>query len=406
MEITILIENNPDSGNQLAAEHGLSVYVENEGSRFLIDTGQSENFINNAAHLGINLFKVDYTVITHGHYDHINGLPGFLKINPTAQIILSPLVLQHDFYSIKQGGKKNIGKNFAAVLINPDRLVHVTSDCSFDSGLRVIARAEVETRESARGEFRMSLAGKEIRDDFDHEIIPYLMVPEGAVVFTGCAHQGLFSILQTIRAKIAPQKIVAAVGGFHLPEGTDEKEVNLLAGLLEVHFPETLFYTGHCTGKDAFTLLKSRLGVRLSPICTGSKIIINTDMKKIALPVTSANKIDDHFGHCEKYAVYTISEQNEIVAVDELESEQGCGCKSNIAGTLAKMGVSEMLAGGIGNGAVNVLANNSISVVRGCSGDAAEVVKSYLSGGVLDSGINCAQHEHHHHSEGHQCSHH
>jgi predicted Fe-Mo cluster-binding NifX family protein len=128
-------------------------------------------------------------------------------------------------------------------------------------------------------------------------------------------------------------------------------------------------------------------------------------MKKIALPVISANKIDDHFGHCEKYAIYTVSDQNEIVGVEELESEQGCGCKSNIAGTLAKMGVSEMLAGGIGNGAVNVLANSGIKVVRGCSGNASDVVKEFLSGKIFDSGINCVQHEHHH-DEGHQCSHH
>lgn len=36
-------------------------------------------------------------------------------------------------------------------------------------------------------------------------------------------------------------------------------------------------------------------------------------MKKIAVPVTSNNKIDDHFGHCEFYRIFTISETNEIV---------------------------------------------------------------------------------------------
>jgi predicted Fe-Mo cluster-binding NifX family protein len=63
-----------------------------------------------------------------------------------------------------------------------------------------------------------------------------------------------------------------------------------------------------------------------------------------------------------------------------------------------------MLAGGIGAGAINILNNSGIDVVRGCSGDATELVKLYLSGSVKDSGSCCHQHEAHH-QEGHKCSH-
>jgi predicted Fe-Mo cluster-binding NifX family protein len=128
-------------------------------------------------------------------------------------------------------------------------------------------------------------------------------------------------------------------------------------------------------------------------------------MKKIALPVTSENNVDSHFGHCEKYAVYTITGQREISVIEEIQSEQGCGCKSDIASVLSEYGVTVMLAGGIGNGAVNVLTNYGISVVRGCTGNATEVVKNYLAGNISDNGVNCVQHEHHH-EDGHQCSSH
>jgi len=37
-----------------------------------------------------------------------------------------------------------------------------------------------------------------------------------------------------------------------------------------------------------------------------------------------------------------------------------------------------MLAGGIGEGAINVLNQSGIKVVRGCSGIAAEVVEQYI----------------------------
>jgi len=125
---------------------------------------------------------------------------------------------------------------------------------------------------------------------------------------------------------------------------------------------------------------------------------------KIAVPVTSTNQIDDHFGHCESYSVYSITENNEISETKRVESPQGCGCKSDIASVLASDGVTLMLAGGIGAGAINVLSNSGINVVRGCSGDATEVVKLYLSGSVKDSGSSCHQHEAHH-ENGHQCSH-
>jgi predicted Fe-Mo cluster-binding NifX family protein len=132
---------------------------------------------------------------------------------------------------------------------------------------------------------------------------------------------------------------------------------------------------------------------------------------KIAVPVTKDNQIDGHFGHCESYGVFTISEKNEISDVKNVGSPEGCGCKSDIASVLAADGVTVMLAGGIGGGAINILNNSGIEVVRGCSGDATEVIKLFLSGSVADSGSSCHQHEDHHHNghhhegEAHSCNH-
>ena len=125
---------------------------------------------------------------------------------------------------------------------------------------------------------------------------------------------------------------------------------------------------------------------------------------KIAVPVTSDNQIDGHFGHCDSYNVFTISDKNEISEIKKVNSPQCCGCKSDIASVLASDGVSVMLAGGIGGGAINVLNNSGIQVIRGCSGNAVEVVRFYLAGLVADSGNSCQQHERHHH-DGHSCSH-
>jgi len=114
---------------------------------------------------------------------------------------------------------------------------------------------------------------------------------------------------------------------------------------------------------------------------------------KIALP-SRQNQIDEHFGHCEYFTVFTINENNEITAEETVSSPAGCGCKSDIAGTLAQMGVKMMLAGNMGQGAVNVLGGHGIQVLRGCSGDVKRVAEHWIAGNLKDSGISCAQHEH------------
>jgi predicted Fe-Mo cluster-binding NifX family protein len=112
---------------------------------------------------------------------------------------------------------------------------------------------------------------------------------------------------------------------------------------------------------------------------------------KIAVP-TRDGVVDDHFGHCAYYTVYTVVNQI-IVGSETLPSPQGCGCKSNIASVLEDMGVKVMLAGNMGQGAKNVLENHNIAIVRGCSGPVDEQIKNYHEGRVADSGDGCHHHE-------------
>ena len=113
---------------------------------------------------------------------------------------------------------------------------------------------------------------------------------------------------------------------------------------------------------------------------------------KIALP-SCQNQVDEHFGHCESFTVFTIGD-NKIISQEKITPPAGCGCKSNIAQTLAQMGVKVMLAGNMGQGAVNVLNGCGIDVLRGCTGDVKRVAERWLSGTLTDSGIACALHEH------------
>ena len=122
---------------------------------------------------------------------------------------------------------------------------------------------------------------------------------------------------------------------------------------------------------------------------------IFVDMK-IAIP-TREGLIDNHFGHCDHYTIYTV-DGCKIIASQTLPSPQGCGCKSGIAADLRAIGVEVMLAGSMGDGALRKLSEHGIKVVRGCMGDIEAVVTGYLAGFILDSGNGCAGH-----GAGHEC---
>ncbi|NQU25673.1 MAG: dinitrogenase iron-molybdenum cofactor biosynthesis protein [Candidatus Nealsonbacteria bacterium] len=112
---------------------------------------------------------------------------------------------------------------------------------------------------------------------------------------------------------------------------------------------------------------------------------------KIALP-SNGTEVDEHFGHCQCFTIFSVDDENKIVSEETLTPPSGCGCKSSIVPQLASMGVSVMLAGNMGGGAVNILGSNGIKVIRGCAGDVREVAQAWLAGKINDSGVGCQSH--------------
>ena len=113
---------------------------------------------------------------------------------------------------------------------------------------------------------------------------------------------------------------------------------------------------------------------------------------KIAIP-TRDNLVDDHFGHCDHYTVFTVGDDKNVIGSERLDSPQGCGCKSNIASVMQDMGITVMLAGNMGMGAFNKLADHGISTVRGCHGNVNDVLAAYLNGSLSDSAEVCDHHD-------------
>lgn len=112
---------------------------------------------------------------------------------------------------------------------------------------------------------------------------------------------------------------------------------------------------------------------------------------KIAVP-SREGKVDSHFGHCEYFTVFSLNEQGQICDEEVLTPPPGCGCKSNLVSKLVDLDVGILLAGTMGQGAVNKLSAAGIRVIHGCAGAVNQVVEDYAAGNCMDSPLLCDDH--------------
>ena len=108
MKVTVLVENTAPQDSALTPEHGLSLYIQYREHHILLDAGSSQAFARNAQALGINLSQVDLAVLSHGHYDHADGLRYFLEENPTCKVYARPQA-GGPYFSTSTGSPRFIG---------------------------------------------------------------------------------------------------------------------------------------------------------------------------------------------------------------------------------------------------------------------------------------------------------
>ncbi len=118
-----------------------------------------------------------------------------------------------------------------------------------------------------------------------------------------------------------------------------------------------------------------------------------------------AGDVNGHFGHTPFFVVAEIAGGKVTTSKCVASPGHGEGC--SMPGFVHSLGVSSIIVGGIGGGAVNGLARCGIEVIAGASGNAGDALQSYAAGTLMSGEPGCGGHGGHGHGgHDHGCGHH
>ena len=270
MKATVLIDNLTQG--TLAAEWGLSIYIEYEGHQILLDTGASDKFLRNASKLGIDLSEVEFGVLSHAHYDHADGMAVFFEKNAKASFYLRE-GSRENCYGKRWIFHKYIGIQKGIIRNYKDRIVYVRDDYEVIPGVRLLPHHTKGLEQFGKKNFLYIKRGmRYLPDSFEHEQSLVFDTEKGLVIFNSCSHGGADNIIQEAAAAYPDKKIYALIGGFHLYHSTEEEIRALAKRIRETGIQRV--YTGHCTGQPAYDILKEQLGGQLEQLRTGLEILL------------------------------------------------------------------------------------------------------------------------------------
>nr|WP_250880098.1 MBL fold metallo-hydrolase [Thermosipho sp. 1244] len=241
-------------------EHGFSALVEFKGKKILFDTGQSDLFLKNVEKLGLNLLDLDTVVISHGHYDHGNGLEFLLKkVGP------KKIYVGDGFFNLRYSGEKYAGIKHNRIFYEKigGNFEIVQNDLEIFKGVKIITAAPLKTSEYSEKKFK--IGSKKERDLFNDELYLFIESSNGAVILTGCSHRGIINIILHLSEK---SRIKAVIGGFHLLNKTNE-ELLQISKMLST-FQIDALYPCHCTGDVAIDIFKKNLKTKVYECLAGS----------------------------------------------------------------------------------------------------------------------------------------
>ncbi len=247
------------------AEHGFSMllrmYNHEKTWTILFDTGVSSNgVIINAKRMGIDLSKVSYVVLSHGHYDHFGGLQAIVK---EVNKINLPIITHENM--IKRRGTASLKGEIREYppfptleQLTPAKIINTKEHHLIANNL-VCITGEIPRKVT----FEKGLMHNKIYRDnswqpdplvLDDRALVVNIKDKGLVVISGCAHAGIINTIKYAQQITGQTKVHAILGGFHLAGKEFEKRIEPTIGELNKINPEFIV-PSHCTGWRALSLI-------------------------------------------------------------------------------------------------------------------------------------------------------
>lgn len=272
MKLTVLMNNTSDNDIYIS-EHGLAFAIEYEGHKYLFDVGSTNNTFKNINALNINLESFIHLILSHGHYDHVNGIKGIRGFSKNLKIYHGN-GFWNKKYSLNESELIYKGPSY-----EKEYLQSLGSVTKIDSPISEINPNTYLVTDFKRDKkyeridpkFKVVNDNNLTSDLFNDEIVLCLKTTKGLVVIVGCAHPGIVNIVTSIKEYFKAD-IHAVIGGFHLnhlEETYIEDVVDKLAE--QVHMVIPL----HCSGDKAQVLFQTRFGNRYKAISLGQSIQID-----------------------------------------------------------------------------------------------------------------------------------
>jgi len=268
MRLTVLVDNVALTDRYFLAEPGLSLYLEDAGTRVLFDAGYSDILIANARKMGIDLLRVEDIVLSHGHLDHTWGLDALIRLHTEAIIEgrerIEPTFIAHPdaFLTRSRDGIGEIGCHLSVEeLFRHGKVLLTAAPLWLTENLVFLGEIErrFEFEQVPPGGYIYTPDG--IRDDaIVDDTALACRTPEGLVIVTGCSHAGICSIVEQAREVCGEDRVADVIGGFHLEKPQPEQMQGVLDYFSEVQ-PAAL-HPCHCTGLAAKIALSKVADVR------------------------------------------------------------------------------------------------------------------------------------------------
>jgi len=249
MKISVLTDNSP--GAFTPAEHGLSYLIEFDGKRILFDAGQSNLFLKNAETMKVSMANIDIVILSHGHFDHGNGLSflsgGSLICHPGCFV---KRFRQRDHTYI---GLKNSGDELSRIFnLN-------TSAEPFKITDKIIFPGEIPRLTDFESQSTSFIFEDGTPDFVMDDSALILIMAEGLFIVTGCGHAGIVNTLEHAKKITGLGNIYGVMGGFHLKE-IDIQTKMTIRYLKENNVRHIL--PSHCTELPALSAFYENFGIR------------------------------------------------------------------------------------------------------------------------------------------------